>query len=95
MSEDRLMSDTSITEARVMTSGIRLVDLMLSGEENGGLDENRGRTISHPEELHLKLSVVVHACNPGTRESEAGGLRFQSHPGLQSEALAQNQNTNN
>jgi hypothetical protein len=32
---------------------------------------------------------VVHACNPSTREDEAGGLRVQNEPGIHSETLTQ------
>jgi hypothetical protein len=32
-------------------------------------------------------STVVHACNPGTLEAEAGGLRVHSQPELHSKTL--------
>jgi hypothetical protein len=36
--------------------------------------------------------MVVRACNPSTREAEAGELRVQGQPGLYSETLSQNTN---
>jgi hypothetical protein len=38
----------------------------------------------------LQLGVVVHTCNPSTREAEAGRVRVQGQPGLHIETLSQN-----
>lgn len=41
-----------------------------------------------PGEFRWELDTVVHTHNPSTREVEAGGLRFQDTPGLQTECLS-------
>jgi hypothetical protein len=35
-----------------------------------------------------KLGIVVHAYNPSTRETEAGGWKVQGQPGLHNETLS-------
>jgi hypothetical protein len=35
--------------------------------------------------------MVVHTCNPSTREAEVGGSRVQSQPGLHRKSLSQKQ----
>jgi hypothetical protein len=40
-----------------------------------------------------ELGVMVHACNPNAREDEAGGSPAQDHPGLDTEILSQNKQT--
>lgn len=44
--------------------------------------------LTWPGEFRWELDTVVHTCNPSTPEVEAGGLRFQDQPGLQTECLA-------
>jgi hypothetical protein len=39
------------------------------------------------------VGMVVHACNPSTREAEAGRSRVQAQPRLRGETLSQNKQT--
>jgi hypothetical protein len=43
--------------------------------------KDQGATDQRSNYAELKLCrVVVHACNPGTQEAEAGGLQVQGQP---------------
>jgi hypothetical protein len=38
----------------------------------------------------IELGVMMHAYNPSTQETEAGGLRIQGQPGLHNKTLSKN-----
>jgi hypothetical protein len=67
--------------------------ILKSGVLEGGKVAPRVRGSLHsllhhpPVKRRLKWGVMVHLCNPGTSEAEAGESRIQGQPGLHGETL--------
>jgi hypothetical protein len=64
-------------------------EILLNEEENDN-DDHRHSTRKDSLMLRIalfSLGVVIHICNLGTPEAEAGGSRVQIQPGLHSKTL--------